>query len=164
MAKMHTYWGNGAFFPWNLSAFLLHSPELKSSLVYMIFWIPMQSSWSHHLPMHCTWTHLLSSMPPMQLTQHFHWGNIYFLFTLGNKCTSCCFSSLSIWSFLHTTHAIYVAFLLGHLHPVYFRKQVYFLLCHPRNSHGMSKVVFKSIFNMTIKHLQINQISASNNP
>ena len=37
-------------------------------------------------------------------------------------------------SFKHTTHVIYVALPLGNkLHPVYFRKYVYFLLCHPHN-------------------------------
>ena len=101
---------------------------------YIIFWMPIQSLWSHVLPMQCTRTSFLSSM---QLPWHFCGGNTCGLFTLGNRCTSCCFSASSVQLFKHATHAIIAEFLLGHLHPGYFRKQVYFLLCHPRNIHGM---------------------------
>ena len=127
--------------------------KLKSSVVYIIFQTPTQSFWLHVSPMHCMWTHLLSSMPPTQLTWHFHWGNTCILFTLGNRCTFCCFSASSIGLCKHATDIISTAFPLGYLFPVYFRRQVYFLLYYPRNLHGMSKRVFKLIFNtITLRH------------
>ena len=67
-------------------------PGLKSSLVYIIFRTPMQSSWSHTPPpVLWTWIRPLTSMPPTQLTRHFHWGNASILFTLINRSASCCF-------------------------------------------------------------------------
>ena len=157
MAKMHTHKANGAGFsvkPLLLFCFVLSG--WKSSLIYIIFWTPMQYSWSHISPTHCTWTCLLSSMSFMQFTWHFHWGNTCIRFILEKSCTSCCFSSSSVWLFKHATHPIYTAFLLRHLHPVYFKKQVYFLLSHPGNLHVMSKGVFKSLFNkISLKHYSI---------
>ena len=87
----------------------------------------IQSTGLHVSPTHCTWTCLLSTMPPMQLMQHFCWGNTCILFTLGNRCTCC-----------YATHTTYAAFLLGY-HPVYFRKQEYILLCQLYNLGSMSK-------------------------
>ena len=72
-------------------------PWLKSSLVYIIFQTPMQSFWLHFLPMCCKWTHLLSRMPLMLVIRHFCWGSSNILFTLGNRCKSCCAT--------HTTYA-----------------------------------------------------------
>ena len=87
MAEMHTDRGNSAVFLWNLSVFLFHFLRLsllgsKSSLVYIISEMPMQSSWSYLLPMHCTSTCLLSSMPPMQLTWHFCCESSCIIFTI----------------------------------------------------------------------------------
>ena len=73
---------------------------------------PPQLSWSQGPPKRCTWTCLLSIMPPRQLTQHFRWGNAY----LGNICTSC-----------YDTHATYVVFPLG---IILFTLPLYNLLCH----------------------------------
>ena len=70
-------------------------PGTKSPLVYIIFQMPTQSSWSYLPLTRWTRTHLLSSILPTQLTRHF-------------------------------------------LHPVYFRKQVYILLCHLRNLRSIS--------------------------
>ena len=103
-------------------------PGSKSPLVYIIFLMPTQSLQSYLPPTCCTLTCLLSSMPLTQLMQYFGWRNICILFTLGKRCIFC-----------YVTHATYVAFLLGHLHPVYFRKQVHILLCYPYNLCGMSK-------------------------
>ena len=64
----------------------------------------------------------------MQLTQYFCWRNTCVLFTLGNRGISG-----------YATQATYAAFLLEHLHLLYFRKQVHILLCHPWNLCGMSK-------------------------
>ena len=88
------------------------------------FRTPTQSSWSHLPPTCHAWTYLLSSMPPMQSTWHFHWGNTCILFTLKKKWTSC--------------NAIHVAFLQGHC-PVYPRKQVHIQSCYPWNLCSMSK-------------------------
>ena len=63
------------------------STHFTSSLVYIISQMSTQSSWSHLSLMHCTWTHLLSNMPPTQLMLHFHWS--ISLFNLGNRCPSC---------------------------------------------------------------------------
>ena len=101
---------------------------LKSSLVYIISWTPTQSSWSHLSCTLYTWTHLLSIIPPIQLTRHFHSGNACVLFTLGKRYIS-----------YYATCATYVKFLLGYLRPVYFRKQVHILLRDPRYSRGISK-------------------------
>ena len=56
------------------------------------------------------------------------WGNTCILFTLRNRCIS-----------FYATHITYAAFPQRHQHPVYFRKQVHILLCHPCNLCGMSK-------------------------
>ena len=93
-------------------------PVSKSSLVCIIFRTPMQSSWSRHPHMRCTWTRLQSSMPPMQLTQHIHWGNTCVLITLRNRSTSDYFSTSTVRLSQHATHAIHAAFPLGHLRPV----------------------------------------------
>ena len=85
-------------------------PGLKSSLVYIIFWMLMQSPWSLLLLICCTCTSLLSSMPFCNL----HRRNTSVLFTLGNRFTSC-----------YVIHAIHTTFPLEHMHPLYFRKQVY---------------------------------------
>ena len=111
----------------------------KSSLDYLILLTPNQLSWSCLPPTYCTWTRLLSCMLHTQLTWHFHWGNICILFILGNRCTSCCFCFVlffasSVRLFKHTPNTIYEAFQLEYLRPIYFRKQFYFLWCHPRNS------------------------------
>ena len=51
---------------------------------------------------------------------------------------------------LPVSHAIYATYAVlpfrKYLRPDYFRKLVYFLLCHSRNLRGISKGVFKSIF------------------
>ena len=139
---MHTHRSNGVVFLENLFAFLFYSPRSKSSLVYIISWTPTQSFWLHLPLMHHTWTHLMSSMPPTQLTWYFLWGSSV-LFTLENRCTSC-----------YASHATYAAFLLGH-HPVYLRKQACILLCHRHNLCDMSGgfsgqystiIVYHSIF------------------
>ena len=74
--------------------FCFFLPGQNSFLVYIIFWAPMQSLWSHvHM-----WTRLLSSMLPMQPMWHFRSGNTRVLFTSGNKWTSC-FAT-------HTAHVV----------------------------------------------------------
>ena len=60
-------------------------PRSKSSLVYIIFWVPIQYLWSHLLPTCCIPP---CSMPLMQFTHHFCWG-ICVLFILGNRYISC---------------------------------------------------------------------------
>ena len=50
--------------------------------------MPTQYSWSNLLPMHYTWTCLLSSMPCTQFMQHFPRGNTWVMFTLGNRSIS----------------------------------------------------------------------------
>ena len=129
----HTHTHTGASVRFFCETFLLFCfvlPGSTFSLVYRIFRTPTQSSLSNVPPTRCTWTRLLSSMPHMQLTRHFRWGDTFILVTLGNRCTSCC-----------TTNATYVAFPLGH-HPVYFGKHVYILLRSPRNLCDMSKKSF----------------------
>ena len=61
------------------------------------------------------------------------------LFTLRNICTSFCFSASSVQPFYHVTHTIYEAFLLGHIRPVYFRQEVYFLLSYICSLRGISR-------------------------
>ena len=117
-----THRDDGAVFCETTLPFYFVLPWSKSFPVYIIFRLPMQSSWSHFPPTHCTWTRLLSSMTTTQLTWHFH-RKIH-----ENRCISC-----------DATHATYVVFALGPLRPVYFRKQVAILICHPRNLCGMSK-------------------------
>ena len=73
--------------------------RLKYSLIYIIFSMPMQilmvtpPAYMLHVDMPP------SSMPPMHLTWHYHWGTICILFTLGNRCTFCYAT--------HTTNAAY---------------------------------------------------------
>ena len=81
----HT-WVTVLFFCETILIFMLRSIESKSSLVYIIFRTPTQSSWSHLPLTRCTWICLLFSMPPMQLMSYFRWSIV--LFTLGNRCTS----------------------------------------------------------------------------
>ena len=73
----------------------------KSSLVYIIFWTPTQSLWSHlpHPPTHWMQTCLLSTMSPTQLTWLLCWGNTCIPFTLENRCTSCCFTTFRVQLF-----------------------------------------------------------------
>ena len=100
----------------------------KSSLVYIIFWTCTQSASSYIPPTRDTGTRLMSSMPPTQLTRHVRQGNTCVLYTLWNKCIS-----------FHATRTIYMAFPLGRLCCVDFRKQVRILLWHPHNLCSMSK-------------------------
>ena len=95
----------------NSSVDRLRSPRSKSSLVYIIFRTPTQSLQSHPSS-RCTWTRLLFSMPPTQLTRHFRRGNTCILFNLKNRCTFC-----------YAISATYVAFPVG-CRPIYFKKQV----------------------------------------
>ena len=140
IAEMHIYTGVMAwFFYETLLPFCFILLWSKSPLVYIIFQMLTQSSWPYILPTCCTLTFHLSSMPSKQLPWHFCWGNNFILFTLQNRCTSCCFSASSVWLFYYATHSVYWGFPLGHLCPVYFRKQVYFLLCHPCYLHCISK-------------------------
>ena len=67
------------------------------------------------------------------------------LISLGNRCTSSCFSTSSIQLFSHPSHVIYAAFPLGQLRPVYFSKQVYFLLCQT-NKRGLPIHIQKYYF------------------
>ena len=121
MAEMHTHTGTTLQFFYETFAFLPCSPRSKSFLVNIIFLMPTQSSWSYIPPMHCPWTHLQSSMPPTQLKRHFHKGNNCILFTLGNRCTSCCFmlpvsyfSSLPSMEFIRHFHGVIsILFTLG---------------------------------------------------
>ena len=80
---MNVHRDEGAVSPWNLSNFLRRSVGLKSSMVYIIFRMPTQYSWSPLSPTRCAWTRLLSDLLPTQFTRYFLWGNICVLFTLG---------------------------------------------------------------------------------
>ena len=60
-------------------------PGSKSSLAYIIYQRPTQSSWSHLQPTCYTWTRLLYSMPPTQLTWYFRWENTCVVFPFGNR-------------------------------------------------------------------------------
>ena len=64
--------------------------------------------------------------------------------------------------FQQITPAISAAILLGHLGPVYFRKQVFFLLCYPRKLRSMSKGVSKSIFNKWLLYRMKFEIMCKN--
>ena len=128
----HTFTASWVQFFYETSLkFCFFLPRWKSSLVYIIFQIPTRCSWSYLLPTHCMWTCLLSSMPPMQLTWRFLRENTCVQFTLWNRSMSC-----------YTTHATYAAFLLGHLHPLYFKKHVHILQCYPHNLCSISKETF----------------------
>ena len=90
MVELHTHRSDSTVFLWNFSAFLLRSSVSKSSLFYIIFQTPSQSSWSDLLSLCCTWTHLVLACHPRNLREispHLHWVT-YVLFTLGNRCTS----------------------------------------------------------------------------
>ena len=95
---MHTLKSTGAVLTWNLSAFLLRSAQVKSWLVYIIFWMSTRilmvipPIYTFHVDTSPT------GRPTMQFMQYFHWRTFSILFTLGNRCTSC-----------YTTHATYVA-------------------------------------------------------
>ena len=89
MAEMRTHRGDCGFFCETTLPFCFVLCRLKSSLVYIIFQVPMQSSWSHLPTTHCMCTCLLSSILPTQLTRHFHLGSICIAFTLGNSCIFC---------------------------------------------------------------------------
>ena len=55
--------------------------------------------------------------------------------------------------FWHDTHATYATLLLRkNWRPAYFRKQVYFLLYHPRNLRMMTKGIFKSLSNISLMY------------
>ena len=101
--------------------------DWNSFLIYIIFWTPTQS----------LWTHLLSSMPPMQSMWYFCWENTCVLFPLGNKCTS--------------GYATHTAFLLGR-HPIYPQKQTHILSCHPLMRYV--KGIFLSLSNTSHKNRQ----------
>ena len=98
-------------------------PVSTSSLVHIIFrtitQILVVSSSSNTLPS--------SSMPSVQFMRYFHSGTTCVLFTL-NKC-----------NFRYSTQTTDAAFLPEHMHPVYFRQQVRFLLYYPRNLPSMLK-------------------------
>ena len=138
MAEMQTHWGHRAVFQWNIFAFLL---GLKSFLVYIISWMLTQPPHSH-TSCQCVAQGHASCLVCHPLLLHFHWGNSI-LFTLENWCTSC-----------YATHTTCTAFPLRH-HPVYFRKQIYILSCHPCNLCGMSKGSLCSIFSTNTNNVYI---------
>ena len=71
-------------------------PGSKSSMVYIIFWMSTQFSWSHLSFACCMWAYFLlechpcnfygisAGLPPSLLRHHV-------LFSLGNRCTTCFF-------------------------------------------------------------------------
>ena len=103
-------------------------PKSKFSLVCAIFRTPTKSSWSHLLPMRSHGHASRQACHPCNLRSTSAEKKTCVLFILGSKGTSC-----------YATHATHAAFPLGHLRPVYFRKQVHILLCHSRNLHDMSE-------------------------
>ena len=107
---------------WNLSTFLFRFTRVK--IFPVLYYFPdahanLRGHTSHlHVDM------LSSSMPPTQFT----WNFCCVLFTLGDSDTSC-----------SATLATYVTFSLeNYQREVYFRKQMYFPLCHPRKFFGIS--------------------------
>ena len=113
MAVMHKHRGNVWFF---FSVFLLCS-GLKSSLFYIVFWMPTQSLWSHVLP-----TYIVFWMPTQSL-----WSHV-----------------LPTWTCLQSRMLPMQLLLRKYQHSVYFRKPVHILLCHPRDLCCISAGTFAS--------------------
>ena len=99
--------------------------QVESFLVYPIFRMPTQSSWSH-VPICIMLGHASYLACHSRILRGIYAEECHVLFTLGNRWKSC-----------HASLVTYAAFLLGH-RPLYCRKQVEILLCHPLNLRGIS--------------------------